>query len=501
MPGSAGDFRMLKSTHRPAAASNLPPGWTEHRAPTGHLYYYNSETKQSTYTKPVAAAEPDELRIDYGATQPDREVQASLSAMQEFHRNSSPSQLRSGHFTGGKSYQNRDGTVSKPNRQGDRPKSRVPILNCEPWVLVRTKYGRRFVHNTETKESFWKFPSDVMMAVIEMDRLEWEKKTKSQQAEVEHDSTVRTGAVQADHEEVDERQRGDNYDSDEYEEVEVTDDEAQDTLDPAAKRPRLDEALDQPGPAQTPAGPKEFDEDDIAWQLAQMEADESDPGYDYDTDDRDDEDGGMPLTQEDRDALFRSLLDEFQISPFSTFDALIDTNTPVANAVISDDRWIALPNMSARRTAFDAWSRHRVAARHAAENEAGADLQRSNGSTNKTVKADPRITYLRFLSKEATPKLYWPEFKRKYRKRPEMTDRYFPDKDREKLYREYIAKLKLSEADRKKEFTSLLKSASADEWESGLPASIEKNLQFYGVRDEQHRHELVQGFVSTLPKR
>jgi|SRR5271170_7149301 len=31
----------------------LPPGWTQHTAPTGHKYYYNASTKKSTYKRPT----------------------------------------------------------------------------------------------------------------------------------------------------------------------------------------------------------------------------------------------------------------------------------------------------------------------------------------------------------------------------------------------------------------------------------------------------------------
>lgn len=509
---------MLKSTHRAAAShpavSDLPPGWTEHRAPSGHLYYYNAQTKQSTYTRPAAATDSEELLIDYGASQPDQEVQASISAMQEFHKNSDPSQPQPGHFTGGRSYQDRDRfrDHSKANRQGDRPKSKTAIPDCAGWLLVKTKYGRRFVHDTDTKESFWKFPSHVMMAVIEMDRLEWEKKREAEDKKQEQREQAFTR--EAEQATVEAQPPLEDFDSDEYEEVEVTDDEEEDQpQDHVAKRPRIDEQNDQPDPSQPPPGPQEFNEDDIAWQLAQMEANEEDPGYDYEYDDQDledDEEGGMQLTKEDRDALFRTLLDQFQISPFSTFDALIETNTSTALAVISDDRWTALPNMSSRRTAFDSWSRDRVAERNAPSQP--SILTNDNGTdgatfsiTTKSKKTDPRISYLRFLAKEATPKLYWPEFKRKFRKAPEMTDRYFPDKDREKLYREYATKLKLSDADRKKELTALLKSVPDGEWsdknDKVFPEKIEKDLRFYGVRDEKGRKEMVDGFVTTLKRR
>ncbi|KAH8157929.1 hypothetical protein CIB48_g10332 [Xylaria polymorpha] len=52
---------MLKSTYKPSsnlAQPPLLPGWTEHKAPTGHTYYYHAETKQSTYKRPAADAPP-----------------------------------------------------------------------------------------------------------------------------------------------------------------------------------------------------------------------------------------------------------------------------------------------------------------------------------------------------------------------------------------------------------------------------------------------------------
>lgn len=491
---------MLKSTHRvghtASESSPLPTGWTEHRAPSGHLYYYHAETKHSTYTRPVQEKEED-LVIDYGASAPDREVQASFNVMQEFNKHNPESQ-HGRHFQNGSEHKD----SSRPNRQGDRAKSKVAIPNCAPWVLVKTKYGRRFVHNIETKESFWKFPNDVMMAVIDMDRIEWEKKNEEKaeaaktSADNEQPEPTPIHPRQAEHQQQTAQRpeapaQGD-FDSDEYEEVEVTDDEADGQEHPGDSTHQA--ATNQEENDARPKPPQEFNEDDIAWQLAQMEADEDDPGYDYADADQDlDDEGGMPLTAEDREAMFRTLLDQYNISPFSTFDALIDTNTATANAVISDDRWTALPNMSARRATFHAWSRDRVAERNDPE---GVNGTTASGVSVKPKKIDPKIAYLRFLAREATPKLYWPEFKRKFRKVSEMTDRYFQDKDREKLYREYVTKLKLPEADRKKDFLALLKSMPLSEWtDRAVPEKIEKDLRFYGVREETRRQELVEVYL------
>lgn len=483
---------MLKSTYRAGgpveSVNKLPPGWTEHKAPSGHTYYYNADTKQSTYTRPTEP-EAEELQIDYGATQPDPVLKASVNALEEFHRSNAINDRRTGHFTGGRSYQDRP----KPGRQGDRPKSKVQIPNCAPWILVKTKYGRRYVHNTETNESFWKFPSEVMMAVIDMDRVEWEKKkTLQDQEEVSNaeKENLESHKVQA----TSTKEASDHtiapapYDSDSYEEVEVTDDEAEED-EGGQKRPRL-ESPEQ----EIPTGPVEFDEDDIAFQLAAMEEEEDQvDAFDEDADEEDAEEG-LALTEEDTIALFRSLLDENRVNPFSTFDALIDANTTTANAIVEDSRWTALPNMASRRQVFLDWSRDRIAEQKAQE----------AAQAKTTRKADPRIAYLRFMSAHAKPKEFWPEFKRKFKKEPEMKDLHFADKDREKLYREYINKIKSSDAERRKELVALLKSIPmGSDWNRStkmddLPSALEKDLRFYVLPSSQ-RDELVEVHIGTLP--
>ncbi|KIX06015.1 uncharacterized protein Z518_03989 [Rhinocladiella mackenziei CBS 650.93] len=475
---------MLKSTYRPPVPtptkSPLPPEWTEHKAPSGRTYYYNAETKQSTYTRPsVPSDEP--LRIDYDATEPDHVVRASMQALEQFHRNNATS--GAGGFSGARSHQDRS---RRRGDRGDRPKSKAAIPNCAPWVLVKTKLGRRFVHNTETKQSLWKFPQDVMMAVIEMDKLEWEAKKKAggETREAEEAGKSPTGDTTSPKGPQPDPGEGD-YDSDSYEEVEVTDDEEgeEDGGRNSSKRLRLSQD-DRTSP---PSRPVEFDEDDIAYQLAQMEEDygpDEDGLYDQN---EDDEDQGLPLTASDNLALFRSLLDDSGISPYSTFEKLIE-----GTAVVEDPRYVALPNTSARKEAFASWSKDRI-----------AELQELKNSEQARAKPkDPRAEYLRFLQRHATPRLYWPEFKRKFKKETVMRDLGMQDRDREKLYREFVARLKTSDAERRKELVALLKGVDKamikrDMPIEELPDSILRDLRFYTL-EERRRDELVQTFLETL---
>src|SRR4051812_30657818 len=116
----------------------------------------------------------------------------------------------------------------------------------------------------------------------------------------------------------------------------------------------------------------ELGEDDIAWQLAQME--EMEAG----NPEEEEEEEGLPLTEEDCKALFKELLDDTRISPFSPWDKILENGV-----LYEDERYKALPNMKARKECFDEWAREK--AQFLKEQKA------------KQQKLDPRIPYLAFL--------------------------------------------------------------------------------------------------------
>ncbi|KAK2811186.1 hypothetical protein FQN50_002283 [Emmonsiellopsis sp. PD_5] len=478
---------MLRSTYT-SNLPKLPPGWTEHKAPSGHLYYYNAETKQSTYKRPTApepvsqppldlparpsfpypAAFPGAPAPGYGF--PGQQPGAPFNIAESFDK------FRKG-GSGDRRHHDR-----RPRQPEDRPKSKHAIPGCAPWVLVKTKLGRRFVHNTETDESFWKFPADVMKGVIEYDRLERERKERRERGEESEEERPEEGVSNRASQE---RERsasdlhqageGGEEDSDEYEEVEVTDEEGEDI---PSKKPRTEDEAGQP---------VEFNEDDIAYQLAAMGEDYGlDPGEYGEPDEEGWEEGaeGLPLTEEDSSALFRDLLDDFRISPYTPWEKIIEEGK-----IIDDARYTILPNMKSRREVWSDWSRERI-----------QDLKELR---QREEKKDPRIRYLAFLHENATPKLYWPEFKRKYRKEAEMKDSHLSDKDREKFYRDHISRLKLPESTRKSDLSSLLKSTSLQQLNNSstpetLPAIILTDLRYISL-PPKIRDPLVEAYISTLP--
>ena len=274
-----------------------------------------------------------------------------------------------------------------------------------------------------------------MKAVIEYDRLEREERQRKERGETDSPGyQLEEAASKLGEDQVVQpmptaptpRPAVAEEDSDEYEEVEVTDDEGtEDAQDGPPKRPRLNEP-GQDNNADAEDQPVEFNEDDIAYQLTAMGQDYGlDPGeYGVGDDDEAWEEGaeGLALTEADSLALFNDMLDDHRISPYTPWDTLISDGS----GIVDDERYVALTTRKARKEAWEAWSRERIA--------------RLKEQREREEKKDPKIPYFAFLEKNATPKLYWQEFRRKYKGEREMKDSSLQDKEREKWYREYIAR-------------------------------------------------------------
>lgn len=280
------------------------------------------------------------------------------------------------------------------------------------------------------------------------------------------------------------------YDSEgSYEEIEVTDSEFE-LEDDQNSPPMAADDEDQAGDGEDQNdAPVEFGEDDIAYQLAAMGEDYGlDPGEYGDPDEQWQEgDEGLPLSEEDAVNLFRDLLDDYGVSPFKPWETVIADESEAS--ILNDERYTVLPNMRARKEVWDRWARDKAAqikqARRAMEQK------------------DPKIPYLALLQEKATPKLYWPEFKRKYRRDAELNDRKLSDKEREKLYRDHINRLKLSESVRKADLLTLLKGVplkllNRNTTLDSLPQQVLAHLHYVSLAPAT-RDRLIQSYLRDLP--
>lgn len=498
---------MLKSTYKPSATSPPPllPGWTEHKAPTGHTYYYNAATKTSTYTRPSAAPVPAPAPMDASTSfmQHSAVPNVNLSDprvanafMSQYNQPPPAQNHRGGHGghggRGGRGGAHGDRPRPQPT---DKPRSKVAIPGCEPWVLVYTKCQRRFAYNPTKNASYWRIPEKLMPAILELDRARIRDKAGVEEKKAQEDGGTDKSpqnAVPNNHgaednqaavEETAEEGQHD-YDSSEYEEVEVTDDEAEGAEEGdehATKRQRIRESSEDDD------RPVEFSEADIAFQLQAM-------GQEYGLDPGEYDDGhmeewpegaaGMELSEEDAKGLFKDLLNDCGINPYSPWEKLIEEGK-----VFDDSRYTVLSTTKARREVWEEWSRDKI--------------QELKEQRAKQEKRDPRIPYLALLHDKATPKLYWPEFKRKYKKEPSMKDSSLPDKDREKLYREHINRLKLPQATLKTDLANLLKSTPISQLNNKtllthLPSQVITDIRYISL-DAKTRDTLIEAFIQTLP--
>ncbi|KAK7742399.1 hypothetical protein SLS53_004545 [Cytospora paraplurivora] len=502
---------MLKSTYKPSANSPPPllPGWTEHKAPTGHTYYYNAATKTSTYTRPAAPVPaPGPVDASTSFMQHNAVPNVNLAdprvANAFMAQYNQPSAVQQNHQRGGFGGRGGRGGAhgggDRPRPQPvDKPRSKVAIPGCEPWILVYTKCGRRFVYNPDKNASYWRIPEKLMPAILELDRERIRekagvgKKDEGAEESKQDDTPERAPGPQkpeglektdrsAEHKADDENEH--DYDSSEYEEVEVTDDEDEgDGVDGehAQKRQRTDDPDDKEDQ------PIEFSEADIAAQLQAM-------GEEYGLDPGEYDDGhmedwpegaeGLDLSEEDARALFKDLLNDFGINPYSPWEKLIEEGK-----VIDDSRYTVLSTTKARKEVWEEWSREKI-----------KELKEQRA---KQEKKDPRIPYLALLQEKATAKLYWPEFKRKFKREPAMKDASLSDKDREKLYREHINRLKLPQATLKADLVALLKAIpnsllNNKTLPSHLPPRITTDIRYISL-DAKTRDPLVEAFIQTLP--
>ncbi|KAI1446492.1 hypothetical protein F5Y02DRAFT_64012 [Annulohypoxylon stygium] len=492
---------MLKSTYKPSSnlPPPLPPGWSEHKAPTGHTYYYNANTKESTYTRPAVSPIPTAEAVAQHLPPP-RDPHASFFQYSTVPQLSDPAtanaflaqydpsrqhqahQQQHGGRGGHRGTQDRRGDRPRP-QPNDKPKSKVAIPGCEPWVLVYTKYGRRFAYNPAKNTSYWRIPEKIMKGVLELDIKGAQEKAagvQSQRATTEGSTSAEPPREASADVPAKETEDQVELDSD-YEEVEVTDDEddeGDDADERQSKRQRTED----------PAGdmPVEFNEDDIAYQLRAMGEDYGlDPG-EYDDGDPDawpEGAEGLPLSDTDAKELFKDLLNDYGINPYSPWEKLIEEGR-----VFDDSRYTVLNTMKARKEVWEEWSRERI--------------QIMKEQRAKEEKKDPRIPYLAFLLQKATPKLYWPEFRRKYKKEPPMRDSSLNDRDREKWYREHINRLKLPSDTLKKDLTALLRSVPLRSLNktthlANLPPQILADVRYISL-NPQTRDPLIEAYIQTL---
>ncbi|KAK9474205.1 uncharacterized protein V1510DRAFT_361510 [Dipodascopsis tothii] len=422
----------------------LPAGWTQHVAPTGHYYYYNAATKVSTYDRPGAgpAAETAEAAEPAaGAAGP--AVAAGLAA----DPGPGPAAAYSGKYSvdgTGKA-----GSSNNPHMQRKRRKEVARIrrpLSLKPWDLVVTNHGRPFFYNRQRKVSLWTPPADVYASFEEIPRdevilliarcrgLRMVFRRRPRVARKPKSGVAEAGAEPEPESEPEPEPEPATFDQTKLKDNAAKEDDMDDAKllremnrgsareigfipqrkieseDEYTTGSDSDESDDDMADLDEAERLAEYNEDDIEWQIQAMMAESM--GADEE---------GQEEAQAAAVASFMALLDAGKLNPFSPWETELQK-------VVHDPRFMAIRSNADRKALFDEWAKVRVV-------EVRAEKAHE-------VRRDPQDEFLDFLRLHATTKLFYTEFKRKFRKDPGFRDSKLLDRQKEKLYREYVDELK-----------------------------------------------------------
>ncbi|GAW05304.1 peptide-binding protein [Lentinula edodes] len=311
---------------QPFAAFAPPPlllGWTEH---LGQLYYYNVQTKESTYIRPLPS-----------------------------FQNIPPVQ---------------------PPKKKERPLTKTQIPDTD-WIRVKTTEGNVFYSHKVKKQSIWSVPDEIKDAVAQLELNE--KKAGEGEHLMQAEEMLEVERVKAEIKDTAKRKAGETEDT-HLDEVVITKkiriEEAPEDEDEEDESEE-EEEWQREAAAQL-AAEAEVEKkraEDEARQEAEAELKRAKEAQIV-----------MPekvdLSIEEAKALFKTLLREKDINPLYPWD----TSLP---KFVSDPRYVLLPSVSARREAFDEYCRDRARElrRNAVNKESRTPKEEFDSLLNAEVKS------------------------------------------------------------------------------------------------------------------
>ncbi|CAE6370728.1 unnamed protein product [Rhizoctonia solani] len=434
----------------------LPPGWTEHKAPTGHTYFYHAATKQSTYTRPLPP-------IHMGGPAP--------GPPPPFPPNSvpAPAVIPTTAMEGKTSSDVASEKKSKKSKK-EKPAKKTPIPDT-PWLRVVTNLGNVFYMHTERKESVWTVPEEIADAVAQLEREEEAAKGAERERELRE-------KAEREQREKEEQERLEVERVRKEVEAAGAKRKAEESEASAAKKPRVED-----------------EEDEEAWQrqVAEEMAEEGqEPTPNKKPSAKDAETVVPPvfkvpdqvkLNPEEAKALFMTLLNDVSPNPLLPYDLALPQ-------LVNDARYVLLPPND-RKAVFDDWCKD----------------QARNLRKNKTKEATttPEAAYESLLRTEVkSTRTQWDEFRRKWKKDRRFYGYGRDDKEREKKFRAWLVDLgetKRKEAKKAEDdFTELLRTVDGvtrdSEWKD-VKRGIAQDPRYDAVGSASRREELFNKFKSS----
>ncbi|WVQ72531.1 hypothetical protein IAR50_002088 [Cryptococcus sp. DSM 104548] len=438
----------------------LLPGWTEHRAPDGVTpYYYNAQTRESTYVRPAVPSYPP-------PGPPTTSVQSA--------------------------------PVEKKKAKKEKAKEKLPIPGTT-WLRVTTNEGNVFYFEKEAKRSEWTVPEEIKDAVAALEAQEEAKRADEKMQEDEKLDKERVEKlkelerIRAEVEE-EKRRKREEREGEKKRKAEEGGDEA--GREKKTKIEDDDEKADGP----------EDEMDEEAWMKAVAaefaEKDATDKKNQDDEEERAknaEEEAAkkvfavpekVNVSIEEGRALFKALLIEKDISPFAPWDQSLPL-------FINDPRYVLLASMKDRREVYEEYCREAGRAKRLNKTTTGASEKKSS---------DPEKGYKELLEKEVTStRTRWDDFRKKWKKERKFYAFGRDDHQREKVFKQWLRDLgekkRLAAQKAEEDFTTLLKESknitTSSSW-SSIKRSLSSDSRYDAVGSSSMREELFNNFIKTL---
>ncbi|TIA91840.1 hypothetical protein E3P81_01799 [Wallemia ichthyophaga] len=411
----------------------LPEGWTEHKAPSGTPYYYNASTKKSTYKRPLPVP-PAGMQKQMQMAPPPAPMQAPAAPAAQ------PSQTK--------------------KTKKEKPAKKTWIEGTA-WMRITTNLGNTFYLHTERKESVWEVPAEIASQVSQLEEDEQngnaaavEKKRKREQKEPGDSGWIDVEPKKA-------REDGENEDG--------SGDGGDDADYAAAARAAMDaERNHNKNILDAELAEQREMENERMREYQEKKAAEIEANYNH----------------EEAVALFKSMLEEYDINPLMPWDMALTT-------FVNDSRYTSLRNTEDRQDAFDEYCR-----------------DKAQSAKRSTVSVDPAISYRELLRSEVTStRARFEEFRKTFKK-----DRRFfgfgrDDKEREKVFKSWLRELgeaKRQEAQKVEEgFKRLLRdtsdiTAQSDYKEVGLKPLLSSHSAYKKLQSGSTKEALFNAYKKEL---
>lgn len=361
-------------------------------------YYYNAQTRESTYIRPSFPSFPRGTTPPTGSPAP--------GAAEE-----------------------------KKKKKKEKPKDKVPIPGTS-WMRITTTEGNVFYFEKENKRSEWTVPDEIKEAVAQLEeeeRKKKEEKEREEQEKIEQERIEKLKELERIRAEV-EAERKKKEEAEKERKRKQREDGEDDA--PEEKKAKVGDQEQQEDDVVGPEG----EEDEEAWMKAvAAEFAEKDAQTKKDLEEQDektkDEEAeaakkvfAVPekvnVSVEEGRALFKALLIEKGISPFAPWEQSLPF-------FINDPRYVLLSSMKDRREVYEEYCR-----------EVGRAKRLKKASTAEEKKVEPEKEYKALLDKEVTStRTRWDDFRKKWKK-----DRRFyafgrDDHQREKVFKQHLRDL------------------------------------------------------------